>query len=99
MSGELTTVILMAAIFLLPLVVFLLPKYPRISISIGSLACTAGLYFVTFASTIFATRLLAGWYIYSASSIAYIIASLVELGGIVAAKQLLKRAAPAAPAG
>lgn len=98
LSGEPMAMILMAAIYLPPLLVFFLPKYPRISIAIGTLACSAGLYFVTFASTVFATRLLAGWYIYSASSITYIIVSLLELGRIAAAKQLLRRTIVAGPA-
>jgi flagellar biosynthesis protein FliP len=98
LSGDATTVALMAVIYLLPLIVFFLPKYPRVSISIGSLACAAGLYFVTFASSILATRLLAGWYIYSASSIAYIVVSLTEFGRILAANQLLKRTTLGRPA-
>ena len=80
LSGDLPGKLVMAAIYLLPLVAFLRVKYRVVQILVGISACLAGLYFVTYTATIWAGSLLVGWYTYSVASIAYVVASAFELG-------------------
>jgi len=96
LSGDLTENLIMASIYLLPLIAFLRVKYRVSTILVGIAACLAGLYFVTFAAAIWATKLLVGWYLYSASSFVYVVTSVVELWRVIATRKLLKANASSA---
>jgi hypothetical protein len=91
LSGDLSGKLVMAAVYLLPLVAFIRVKYRAIAILVGISACLAGLYFVTYTATLWASNLLVGWYTYSVASIAYLVASAFELRRVVAANYALKR--------
>jgi hypothetical protein len=90
LSGDLLGNFAMAAIYFLPLVVFVRIKFRVSAILVGITACLAGLYFVTFTAAIWATNLLVGWYVYSAGSLTYLIASAFELRQVIAVKKSLK---------
>jgi hypothetical protein len=89
LSGDLLGKLEMAAIYLLPLLVFIRVKYRVSSILVGIAACLAGLYFVTFTAAIWATNLLVGWYVYSASSLVHLVASAFELWRVITARKML----------
>lgn len=88
LSGDLPGNLFMAAIYPLPLVAFLRVKYRASTMLVGITACLAGLHFVTFAAFMFATKLLVGWYVYSASCLIYLVTTVVELRQVIAAKKL-----------
>jgi hypothetical protein len=90
LSGDFYGNAFMLAIYLLPLVGLLRVKYRIAAILVGISACLAGLYFVTYASTIWAANLLVGWYVYSAASLVYLVASAFELRRAVAANKSFK---------
>jgi hypothetical protein len=90
LSGDLLGNLFIAAIYLLPLVAFLRVKYRVATIFAGITACLAGLYFVTYTTAILATNLLIGWYVYLAASLAYLVASALELRRVVAANKSFK---------
>jgi hypothetical protein len=90
LSGDFYGNAFMLAIYLLPLVALLRVKYRIAAILVGISACLAGLYFVTYASTIWAANLLVGWYVYSAASLVYLVASAFELRRAVAANKSFK---------
>lgn len=70
------SLVLIAAFFLLPLVLLFIRR-ARIAAAIAGLAVAlAGLYYVSYAATILATRMLVGWYTYTASTVIYALASL-----------------------
>ena len=90
LSGDLLGDLFMAAIYLLPLVAFLRVKYRIVAILVGIAACLAGLYFVTYTATIWVTQLLVGWYVYSAASLGYLVASAFELRRAMVANKSFK---------
>jgi hypothetical protein len=90
LSGDLFGNIVIAAIYLLPLVAFLRVKYRATTILVGIAACLAGLYFVTYTAAIWATNLLVGWYIYSAGSLTHLAASVLELWRVIVPNKSLK---------
>ncbi|GLQ97285.1 hypothetical protein [Dyella mobilis] len=96
LSGDLPGNLAMAAIYLLPLTAFLRIKYRISAILTGAGACLAGLYFVTFTAPSWATNLLVGWYAYSVSSLAYLVASALEFRRVIKPKKLLKDGASGA---
>lgn len=96
LSGDFLDKLFIVAIYVLPLMAFLRIKYRITAILVGITACLAGLYFVTYTSTIWATNLLVGWYVYTVSSIVYLVASALELGRAVAANNSFKEDASGA---
>lgn len=70
--------IYLGLICLIPLIVLIRPRSKWLTIA-GIAACAAGLDYMTYVPFLWATQLLAGWYVYTASSLAYIVGSIVEL--------------------
>jgi hypothetical protein len=97
LSGDTLGVFVMASIYLLPLAAaFFNKKHEQIAISLGMFTCLVGLYFVTYTATLWATHLLVGWYVYTASSLAYIVTSGLELRWLLWANRSFQRT-PSAP--
>lgn len=94
LSGDLFDRFVVALIYLMPLVAFLRIKYRASAILVGIAACVAGLYWVAFATAVWATKLLIGWYLYSVGSLVYVAASVVELWRVVATRMSSKASGP-----
>ena len=70
------SVVMIAAFFVLPLALLFLRR-ARIAAAIaGLMVALAGLYYVSYAATILATRMLVGWYAYTVGTVVYALASL-----------------------
>ena len=78
-ADSLFAIAVIAAVYLLPLLVLLLRRFRAASLLIGIAAAGVGLYFIGYGSTVVATTLLAGWYTYTFGSAIYLGASLFEL--------------------
>lgn len=78
-ADSLFAIAVIAAVYLLPLLVLLLRRFRLASLLVGIAAAGVGLYFVGYGSTVVATTLMAGWYTYSFGSLVYLGASLVQL--------------------
>lgn len=82
------SVVVIAALYSLPLIVLLFFRLRKTSLVVGILSVAAGLYLISYAASVVADKLLVGWYTYTISAIVYFYASLT----------LLKRAlSPKAP--
>ena len=82
------SVVMIAALYSLPLIVLLLFRFRKTSLVVGILSVAAGFYLISYAASVVADKLLVGWYTYTISAIVYLYASLM----------LLKRAlSPKAP--
>ena len=70
---------MIGAFFLLPLLLLFVRRFRRTGLLAGVLVTAMGLYYVSFAATILATKMLVGWYTYSVGAAVYLAATLVEL--------------------
>ena len=73
------SIAVIGAFFLLPLLLLFVPRYRPAALLAGVLVSAAGLYYVSYAATILATKMLVGWYAYTGGAIVYLGATLVEL--------------------
>jgi len=73
------SVIVIAALYSLPLIVLLLFRLRKTSLVVGILSVAAGLYLISYGASIVADKLLIGWYSYTFAAIAYFYASLILL--------------------
>jgi len=71
------------AFFLLPLALLCVRRYRAVGLVAGVLVAAAGLYYVSYAATILATRMLVGWYVYTLGTSVYLGATLVLLVQLV----------------
>lgn len=80
LSGQDTVLgfLVIAALYLLPLVLILLPWRGRLLRLLGVLVAGAGLYLIGYGTTEVADELLIGWYLYSVSAVVYVLVSLHE---------------------
>lgn len=78
LSLELEGILIMAVLCLAPLTAFLKRRsiWPAL---VGALACMAGLYYISYSSAVWATKLLVGWYTYTVSAALYVAASFLEI--------------------
>ena len=82
-ADSVLAIAVIAALYLLPLILLLFTRFRVTSLAAGIAVIAAGLYFISYGATIFATQLLAGWYSYTLGAVAYLLASLVELKRMV----------------
>lgn len=73
------TIIVIAAIYTLPLLLLLVPRFRMTALLAGIGVAGAGLYFVSYGASVVGTTLMVGWYTYTAGAVAYLGASLVQL--------------------
>ena len=83
-------IIVIAVLYTFPLLVLLLRRYQATSLLAGIATVGAGLYYLSYGSTIFATTLLAGWYTYTFGAIAYLGASLIQFKQVLVPSNSLK---------
>ena len=93
-ADSVLSVIVIAALYALPLIVLLLPRFRVASLVAGITAVAAGLYYISYDATIAATSLLIGWYAYTLGGIAYLVASLFQLKRALYPNRSLKRDPP-----
>ena len=77
------SVIVIAALYSLPLIVLLVVRFPRSALLVGMAAVAARLYLISYGASVVADRLLIGWYTYTFAAIAYFYASLIRLGRLL----------------
>lgn len=77
------SMLLIAALFTLPLLVLLLayvlPRLRLAALLLGVAVAGIGLYWVSYAAWVVGTTMLAGWYSYTAGAVVYLVASLFLL--------------------
>lgn len=69
---------IIVALFVLPLVLVLIPRFRTAILVLGIAAAGAGLYYISYGAWLVGTHLLMGWYVYTAGMLVYLIASLVQ---------------------
>ncbi len=90
LSGDLGGMLAVAAIYLLPLLAFVRTKLKLLASLLGISACIAGLYFVSYTATQWASQLLVGWYTYTVAATGYLFASCIYLHRMYAANKRFK---------
>ena len=75
-ADSVLSMLVIAAFYTLPLAVLLLSRWRVPSLIVGALAVAAGLYYIAYGSSVFATRLLVGWYAYTLGACVYLVVSL-----------------------
>lgn len=78
-QDEALAVLVIAALYLLPLVLILLPWWRRALRALGLLVAGAGLYLIGYGATEVADELLVGWYVYTGAALVYVLTGLFEL--------------------
>ena len=68
-------IVIIAALYTLPLLLLLWPKFRKTMLVAGIATVAAGMYFVTYGSMIASTKLLIGWYTYTAGAAVYLAVS------------------------
>ena len=71
------SVIVIAALYSLPLIVLLFFRFRKTSLVVGILSVAAGLYLISYGTSVVADELLIGWYSYTFAAIIYFYASLI----------------------
>jgi hypothetical protein len=71
--------VVIGAFFLLPLLLLFVRRFRVAGLIAGVLVTAAGLYYISYAATILATKMLVGWYAYTLGAVAYLGATLMEL--------------------
>ncbi len=82
-GADLQWQVILVALFVLPLaLVFMLRK--GVASMLGRIVLAAvGLYLVSYTAFVFSTKLLIGWYTYTAGASVYLIISLAEFGRLL----------------
>lgn len=83
---SLLSIVVIAALYSLPLIVLLLFRFRKTALLVGIGAVAAGLYFISYGASVVADRLLIGWYSYTLAAIAYFYASLIQLKRVLSAE-------------
>jgi len=73
------SVIVIAALYSLPLIVLLFFRFRKTSLVVGILSVAAGLYLISYSASVVVDKLLIGWYSYTFAAIIYFYASLILL--------------------
>jgi hypothetical protein len=73
------SVIVIAALYSLPLLVLLFFRFRRSSLMVGILSVAAGLYVISYGASVVADKLLIGWYTYTFAAVVYFYVSLMLL--------------------
>ena len=63
------SVIVIAALYSLPLIVLLLFRFRKTSLMVGIVSVAAGLYLISYSASVVADKLLIGWYSYTFAAI------------------------------
>ena len=71
-ADSLLAVVIIAALYTLPLLLLLLPRFRKATLLAGIVTVAAGMYFVTWGATIASTKLLIGWYTYTTGAVIYL---------------------------
>ena len=73
------SVVVIAALYALPLILLLAVRFRKSSLSIGLVTVAAGLYLISYGAYVVADKLLIGWYTYTLGAVFYSYASVVLL--------------------
>ena len=84
------SIVVISALYMLPLIILLIPRFRVASLVAGIATAATGLYYISYGATIAATSLMVGWYTYTLGTVAYLLASLFQLKRALMPNNLLK---------